>query len=374
MQKSELIKIIASMKKADERLYYPDGDQAAFWRKVRESPLYGDEIAELRAAGQALRDTPIPELTYSLFTIFAKTGSRLEYERVYFQRRKILNTAVLLSLLEPEQEEHLKLVCEILWSVCGEYTWCLPAHLSEKGVMETIDLFSAETGFALSEIRCLLGDRMPALLQARVKDEVYKRLIAPYLTSGPYHWETAAHHWSAVCAGSIGAAALLLTKDTETLTNIIIKVQSSLECYLQGFGDDGACLEGLGYWNYDFGYFVYYADLLRRRSRGKLDWFQLNKVCSIAKLQQKSILGGKSAAHFSDSQQTGDVFLGLSYYLATEYPDLEAPPVLLRTRYSDDHCSCWAPALRNLIWKRTEEDMQEWASVCQYMPDAQHFL
>ncbi|CAH1194503.1 hypothetical protein PAECIP111892_01686 [Paenibacillus auburnensis] len=374
MQKSELLKIIASMKKADERLYFPDGDEAAFWRKVRESPMYGDEIAELRAAGQAHRDTPIPELTYSLFTSFAKTGSRLEYERVYFQRRQILNTAVLLSLLEPEQEEHLKLVCEILWSVCGEYTWCLPAHLSETGLMETIDLFSAETGFALSEIRCLLGDRLPSLLQGRVKDEVYMRLLAPYLTSGPYHWEIVAQHGSAVCAGSIGAAALLLVKDKETLTDILMKVESGLERYLQGFGDDGACLVGLDYWNDDFSYFVYYADLLRRRSRGMLDWFQLKKVSSMAKLQQECMLGGKSTAHFSGPQQTGDVFLGLSHYLATEYPDLEAPAVLSTTRYTNDHFSYWAPALRNLVWRRAEEELQEWATLSQYLPDVQHLL
>lgn len=60
-----------------------------------------------------------------------------------------------------------------------------------------------------------------------------------------------------------------------------------MDYYLQGFGPDGACLEGLGYWNYGFGYFVYYADLLRKRTRGEMDWFRAEKVGRIALFQQK---------------------------------------------------------------------------------------
>ncbi|AIQ19448.1 hypothetical protein H70357_24070 [Paenibacillus sp. FSL H7-0357] len=374
MQRVELHPIIAAMEPSDVRLYYPDGDQKTFWSYVLESPLYCDELAEIRREGERLNDVPIPELTYELFSIYARTGSRLEYERVYFERRRILNTAVLLALLEPGQEKHLAAVCEIVWSICNEYTWCLPAHLGDTGITETIDLFSAETGFALSEINCLLGERLPALLQVRIKAEVDKRLFVPYLTCGPYHWETSTHNWSAVCSGSIGSAALLLMEDKETLTEILFKVQGSMEYYLQGFGEDGACLEGLGYWNYGFGYFVYYADLLRQKSRGQLDWFRREKVGSIAAFQQKCFLGGQLVANFSDSLESGHVFLGLSYYLASAYPEVEVPPLSLRAAYTEDHCSRWAPALRNLIWCKPEEGPRDWGSASYYLPDAQWLL
>lgn len=374
MLRSELLNSVVNMQEADFRLYYPDGDPAGFWSMVRNSPQYAEEVAEIRGEGNRLRGAAIPELTYALFSIYRRTGSRLEYERVYFERRRILNTAVLLSLLEPEQDAHVSAVCEIVWSICGENTWCLPAHVGESGIAETIDLFSAETGFALSEICCLLGDRLPALLQARIKEEVHKRLFEPYLTSGPYHWETATHNWAAVCSGSIGSAALLLVQDPEVLTDILIKVQGTMEYYLQGFGADGACLEGLGYWNYGFGYFVYYADLLRRRSKGALDWFRRDKVCSIASFQQKCFLGGGYVANFSDSQQTGSVFLGLSHYLASVYPEVELPPVSLRASYTEDHCSRFAPALRNLLWRSAETGSGDWDSASSYLPDAEWLL
>ncbi|OKP76006.1 hypothetical protein A3842_18745 [Paenibacillus sp. P3E] len=371
MLRSELLATVQNMEPADTRLYYPNGDSAGFWSTVRHSPLYAEEVAEIRAEEDRLRGEKAPELTYDLFTVFVRTGSRLEYERPYFERRRMLNTSVLLSLLEPEQETHIHAVCEMIWSICNEYTWCLPAHTGNSGIPETIDLFSAETGFALSEISCLLGDRLPVLLHTRIKEEVQRRLFGPYLNSGPYHWETATHNWAAVCSGSVGAAAMLMLKDPETLADILFKVQGTMEYYLQGFGEDGACLEGMGYWNYGFGYFVYYADLLRRRSRGELDWFRLEKVKSIAAFQQKCFLGGNVVANFSDSQQRVSVSLGLSHYLGAIYSEVESPPVSIRASYTEDHCSRWAPAVRNLIWRSPVDSRSEWASSSSYLPDAE---
>ncbi|GGF75906.1 heparinase [Paenibacillus albidus] len=374
MDKTTLLAIISGMEPADLRLYYPDGDQEGFWRKVRESPLYAEEVAEIRAEGERLRTQPVPELTYALFSIFGRTGSRLEYERVYFERRRMLNTYVFLALLEPAEAEPVERLQEILWAICNEYTWCLPAHLGESGIAGTIDLFSAETGFALSEIHCLLGERLPPLLRLRIRQEVGKRLFEPYLTGGPYFWETAEHNWSAVCAGSIGCAALLLASEPSQLADILLKVERSLGYYLKGFGEDGACLEGLGYWNYGFGYFVYYADLADKRSRGRISWFREEKVRNIAKFQQTCFLGGELVANFSDSQPVGQVYLGLSHYVAARFPEVEAPPVSLRAAYTEDHCSRWAPALRNLLWKDTKQAHTEWAMDSYYLPDAQWLL
>jgi len=164
MERSEFLTIVSSMKKVDRSLYYPDGDQKRFWSLAGESSLYETEIAEIRAEGQRLLRTPIPDLSYSLFSMYSLTGTRLDYERFYFERRRMLNTWVLLSLLEPESQEYLTRLGDMVWSICNEYTWCLPAHLDAVDMDKTIDLFSAETGFALSEISVLLGDRLSPLL------------------------------------------------------------------------------------------------------------------------------------------------------------------------------------------------------------------
>lgn len=248
-----------------------------------------------------------------MFAVFAQRGTRLEYERVYFERRRRLNTFALLALLDPDDQVAEHELLDMIWSVCGEYTWCLPAHLGADGHERAIDLFAAETGFTLGEIALLLQGRLPRLLQTRIEAEVNRRLFEPFLRNGPYEWETARHNWAAVCAGSVGAAALLLLRDPEALSAILERVHASLECYLQGFGADGACPEGPGYWNYGFGYFVYFADLLARRTLGEADWFAGDKVRRIAEFQQKCYLGGDRVANFSDAVPHCRVQIGLSH-------------------------------------------------------------
>lgn len=372
----ELGSIVRGMAPADLRLYYPGGDQRRFWQGVLSHPAYRSALREIEEEGVRLSQDSIPQLTYGLFALYERQGTRLEYERVYFERRRRMNTFALLSLLHPEREDYLTSLHDILWAICDEYTWCLPAHVdasSAEKIRGTIDLFSAETGFALSEIRLLLGDMLPPLLHSRIADEVNERLFEPFLDH-MHGWETATHNWSAVCAGSVGSAALLLVPDSDRLTQILKRTEASMACYLQGFGADGACLEGLGYWNYGFGYFVYYADLLRKRSRGAIDWLREEKVSQIALFQHKCFLGGGAVANFSDSQPEAAVQTGLSDYLAGIYEAFESPPLSLSAGYREDHCSRWAPALRNLIWRDPGRTGQEWGAADYYLEDAQWLI
>ncbi|EFU42607.1 hypothetical protein PVOR_07120 [Paenibacillus vortex V453] len=375
-REQELKPAVTRWASVDLRLYYPNGDQRSFWEDIQSSGAYEEDIAQIRREGERLLAEPIPQLTYDLFARFARQGTRLEYEKVYFERRRRLNTCALLTLLEPGKEEYLLALQEMIWTICDEYTWCLPAHLngeSSANIRSTIDLFSAETGFTLSEIRLLLQDRLAPLLISRMEDEVARRLFTPFL-SHEFGWETATHNWSAVCAGSIGSAALLMMEDTGELEEILLKTERCMAYYLQGFGADGACLEGLGYWNYGFGYFVYYADLLLKRSQGAMDWFRDEKVSRIALFQQRSFLGGRAVVNFSDSQPESAVHIGLSHYLAGLYEDFETPPPSLRSAYGDDHCSRWAPALRNLIWRDPGKPGSEWGEASYYLPDARWLI
>lgn len=137
-------------------------------------------LEEIKRDADRFMLTPDPELTYSLFCVYGDTGERLAYERVYFERRKRLNSYVIMALQEPENVDYEVAALNMIWSVCNEFTWCLPAHFNEGSDRLDIDLFSAETGFALSEIKLLLGDRLPDLLRRRIEAEVENRLFRPF--------------------------------------------------------------------------------------------------------------------------------------------------------------------------------------------------
>lgn len=95
----------------------------------------------------------------------------------------------------------------------------------------------------------------------------------------------------------------------------------------------------------------------------------------IANFQQKCFLGGAAVANFSDALPQASVQLGLSCYLARRYAgEVALPPAALRADYHEDHCSRWAPALRNLIWRDNAASLAEWEEGDFYLQDAGWFI
>src|SRR5690606_13249562 len=159
--------------------------------------------------------------------------------------------------------------------------------------------------------------------------------------------------------------------DVDDLSLILEKVLHSLEFYLAGFNEDGVCREGYMYWQYGFGYYVYFADLLKKRTGGKIDLFQSEKVHQIARFQQKVFMEGNAVINFSDCPSYVRVFLGMTHYLKQRYPDLDVPVTRLRAKYTHDHCSRWAPAIRNFVWFCPEEKGEPWRAATYYLDASQ---
>lgn len=104
---------------------------------------------------------------------------------------------------------------QIIISICKERFWALPAHVDFSHLDEkTIDLFAAETAQSLAEILLIMGGRLPHETVALAQEEIMNRVLTPFCTSAfPYSWwETDRCNWSAVCAGSIGIAAIAMDK------------------------------------------------------------------------------------------------------------------------------------------------------------------
>ncbi|MBP3961951.1 hypothetical protein [Paenibacillus lignilyticus] len=371
--KDNLLSWLAERDPAEQNRYGEEASSAAKWEEIAGSPHYADMVREVEKEGKLLEQTPIPELTSELYGHFERTGNRLMYEGVYFQRRRRLAAFAIRHFLYPSEKSYIDALEEIIAAILVEPTWCLPAHMRGQAIDRHIDLFAAETGFALAEIIMISGEgHLSMPLQDAIRLEVDRRLFAPYLNLGPYHWETADHNWASVCAGAIASAALLLESDTDRLAAILEKAIGTMGHYLSGFGEDGACLEGPGYWNYGFGYFVAFADLLHRGTCGKANLLADNKVRSIAQFQQRCYLAGNRPANFSDAVPDVNVHIGLSDYLASYYKEVEYPPLAVRASFSDDHCWRFAHALRNFIWHKPHAPRAEsWQSGSWFLPDAE---
>ena len=312
------------------------------------------------SAGRELDKEEIPPLTEELFSLFERTGNRLEYEKVYFKRRKFLTVYAMLSIIYGEAR-HISRLEEIIEAICREECWALPAHVnrSDRRWKITIDLFAAETAFSLAEIISLLESKLSATIREKARSEVFRRVLDPFAESSfPYSpWETSQMNWCAVCCGSVGGAAIyLMQKDRARLDTLLKRINSSIMNYIKGFGEDGACLEGLGYYTYGMSFFSAYADLVYSYSEGKVDLFEKEKLKNIALFQQKCFLTGSITLSFSDSGQDEKYRLGLTAYLSRRYPEVEFPDISLAADLESDNCYRYIILSRDYFWTKQHTD------------------
>ncbi|MCY9697845.1 hypothetical protein [Paenibacillus alginolyticus] len=299
---------------------------------------------------------PIEALPFSAFRLFQVNGSRKEFEKLYFDRRRRLAAFAIAALAE-DDAAFIPALEDIIWALCEEYTWCLPAHLhvqdpeAEDDAPRQVDLFASETAHALSEICHLFKDRLDPLIVKRARLEVMRRVLNPYMQlKRVFGWEMATNNWSAVCAGSIGMAAIYMIQDSRILMPVLNRVFEAMACFLEGFTEEGACLEGLGYWYYGFGYYVYFAELLKQRTGGKVDLLlDEKKAQHIAEFPQFCFLQENHVANFSDCGRTSGIQTGLFSRLCQRLEQLRIPSLTYRSN-SIDHCGRFATAMRDLAW------------------------
>ncbi|MBQ9116217.1 MAG: heparinase II/III family protein, partial [Clostridia bacterium] len=275
------------------------------------------------------------------------------FQAPYYLRRRELNTSALLAMIYPEEEKYLVRLMDQIFAMCDEYTWVIPAHqpdLLEKAFSTHLDLFACETGYALSEIYTLLGDRLEPLIRDRIRVEVDRRIITPIMEGKRFGWMNARHNWNAVCSGSIGCTFMLMRP--ELMPQIKPMLDKNLEFYLEGFQDDGICAEGFHYWHYGFGFFTVYADMIRTFTGGETDYFKRPKVREVAKFIQRMYLSDGVTVSFSDGRQR-EFHLGILHYLKDQYGDeIEIPPI--EYAYNCDACGRWCWHLRSALWLNKE--------------------
>lgn len=351
----------------------PKAVDPAFWAKVRECAAYKPFVEEALAAYAELKAEPLLADLFSKFKLFEETGDRGLYEGPYFRKRRRLNVSAILSMIYPEKEEYMDMLNDVIWAICDEYTWSLPAHLShafEKDVDRIhIDLFAAETGYALSEILTVLKDRIHPRVYKRAVEEIERRILTSFENTEKFTWLGGRSNWAAVCAGSVGVTFMYMAP--ERFLKIKPRIDHTMETFLNGYSDDGICYEGLGYWNYGFGFFVAYAQHLYLFTEGKENYFAREKVRRIAEFPNITDLGGVTLS-FSDSgggKVTGNA--AISGVMQQYYPDICVPDP--KNYMILDGCARWCKYFDAFIYLPKQGEMAE-STFEHYSPEAGWFL
>ena len=317
-------------------------------------------LPDLIAAALRDVDAPVPHLPASLYREFRETGRREGYEDAQRNRRNMLYRLALAEWLEGEGRFLGKLE-DVAWARLEESNWAWPAHARDLDRPDhpTLDLAAAMTALDLAEMDYLIGDRLSPNLRLRLRAEVERRAIGPFLCRDDHWWlhttpAKQVNNWTAVCVAGVVGAALYLETDLARLARIVTRGLHSLADYLETFDGQGGSTEGPDYWTYGFGNYVVLAHLLSVRTGGAIDLLEGEYLRDIAQFPLRTMLSPGVWTSFSDSDSNPVFHPGLLSHLA----DKLSLPDLLGLGMNNDFAVetfnqfCWP--LRQYVWPLPE--------------------
>ena len=297
--------------------------------QVRTHPYYAT-IREQIITKADYYITHEPEvIKFSKIHLYVTTGNREIFERVHTDYQLRLQHYFLAYILT-EDEKYIEPLSDILWNICDFESWSIPAHVNENLSIvrrrRNLDLCSCLLGHRIAEVLYYIGDKLPELVYRRAKEEVTYRVIDSFAeyTEKEFWWYTVTNNWASVCISGVLGAYLYLADD-EKIKEQLPKMMKIADHYLDGYEEDGCCLEGYSYWDYGFSYFCIFAKLLYDYTDGEINYFENEKVHKIAFFQQNVLLNENECISFSDSPTKFAPTSWFSHFLKGIYPDINMP-------------------------------------------------
>ena len=316
--------------------------------------------ASLQAAAEkalADRPTPFPD---DLYLEYWTTGDRMRFQG--WKSRLCANLAILAAAeIEEGRGRWLRGIEERLNAICDMKSWVHPAHDwgdggkgAYNGTRLTVDLGCASIGATLACVLRELDGKLDAKVRQRVVEEVWRRIVKPLWREIPFHicqggdplqfdhidhwWISTENNWNAVCWDDVLCTVLGIVDDARIRAYFVDAAIKSLPLYIGGFGADGYCSEGMGYWNYGFGHHLRMGLMLREVSGGKIDVFILPKQRLIAQYALGYRLAERVSPAFADG--CGAPTEENLKMVAEVWPDLDAslPP---ETRFGSSQVWLW---------------------------------
>ena len=288
---------------------------------------------------------PIPDCPDETYLEFSRTGNRTHYQAPYGWRLAALERLTDVELAE-KKGRCLPRLGELVDAICAERTWVMPAHDQElanfngKGVY--IDLGSGMRAAAIARCLRFHGAKLPAGTAARADRELRRRVFDPYLrlvrgerlegavARGSW-WFRTGNNWNAVCHSCVVRAAI--DRGIPERDAIIAAALAAAPFFRDGFTDDGYCSEGMGYWNYGFGYYVRMGLAVRKATGGRVDFFADPKWRKVMAYGYGFLLDAKTSPYFADGGGNPDPKL---IEMGREvWPDLVGGKLPLRTLFPD---------------------------------------
>jgi len=297
----------------------PISDRRA-WKKLLKNDSFRKRIQD----AAELLGKPIADQPDDLYLDFSRTGNRTRWQRVSGLRRTRVRSLALAECLE-NKGRFVPAFEEIVRVLCCERTWVMPAHDGQltnfHGKTVDIDLGSSMLAWSLATADYLLGDKLSPEIRRLIRDNLDKRIFQPYLdmVSGKRTknwWMTTTNNWNAVCLAGVTGSALAVVDSPEARAFYVAAAEHYSKNFLEGFTDDGYCSEGLGYWNYGFGYYAMLSEMIYQATEGRVDLLANDKAKQAANFGSEIEIANGTYPAFADCSIRAKPSSSLMYYIS----------------------------------------------------------
>ncbi|MFZ0218060.1 MAG: heparinase II/III family protein, partial [Candidatus Dormiibacterota bacterium] len=326
---------------------WPAWSDRSAWQRLPEDL----RSALVERAAASLR-TPWPALGARTYMDFARTGRRDAHEGPVHARRARLADLVLAECCEG-RGRFVDDIVEGIWLTCEESSWVWPAHNRSAGrhpfgplpdvLHPYVDLGVGETAALLAMTRYLVAeplDEMAPVITERIDHELERRFLQPYLTRDDFIWmgfvSPHPNNWCPWIASNYLVSLLLTEQRPEVREAGVRKALASLDSFLAGYDEDGACDEGPSYWGVAGGSLFDCLELLRRATGGALDVYGEPLVQEIGRFMYRVYMGGNHFLNFADADLE---VTEISPYLLRSYGDRIGDPDLPGLAYRLDRAN-----------------------------------
>lgn len=319
-QKKDLLKQLGDKDKVKSALImkrqwvnYPSYYDREAWAKL----LNGLDASIIKD-GEDMLDFQWKVVTASDYLSFSHGGSRAEMENAHNANLDAIAKLFWAEMAEGKGRFVPKLA-DGVFCMCERTTWILSAHMYMQSKQKTfpdhreniIDLSTGYCGALFSWIYYFMHeefDKISPMISMRIKDELYKRVINPYMECSDFWWQafnaspnTMVNNWNPWCNSNVMQCVMLLEDDPEKLADAVYRTMCSVDAFFNYTHYDGACEEGPSYWDGAAGMAFIYLQLLDEVTGGKFSLFEHPMVKSMGEFVVSSYIGDRWGVNFADA-------------------------------------------------------------------------
>ncbi|MCB0729559.1 MAG: heparinase II/III family protein [Ignavibacteriae bacterium] len=321
-------------------LYFSDSDKPAIKDRIKNDKESNYIMQMLLAEANKLMAMPVSydipiqgKNTRAGWTDEDRDG---KYGRYYNQMRGNAFTLAFVYQMTGDEKYAIK-AFEFADAFCDLTTWTQRAHefpiiytrvwpwnVDDDQTNFSFDHYNGDSGRMMAAVYDWLYPALNKSQRDRIRGALLEKVITRVRGNYEYHWWATSYkcNWCGVCNSGLGLTALALLTEDPQLTDVVAESYNRIDNLLSNLGEDGGWQEGGGYWVYGTSTSTFFADALKRITKGKYNLFNNERLKNNPTTFPLYItMQPGSSLYFEDS---GSRTLGETYFinkLATETGD-----------------------------------------------------